>query len=390
MIKKLITISLIVLLQACGDDDNAEPPAELIDFQVEAIVDELWSASPNKGISHHYLYLEPLVFDKQMVTAGREGLVSVIDLQQGDVIARLELNKTLSAGVGGNSDTWFVATREGELIAIDAASRKVKWTRSVPSEILSAPVIAGDAVIVRTIDGHVQSYAAADGNLNWSYSKVLPALTLRGVSKPVITRDHVFIGQENGHLIALSLDKGELAWDVTLSVPSGRSEIQRLVDIDGNAELYGHVLYAVGFQGRMAAIDVNTGQFLWARSFSSETGVSVDEEAVYATDQRGHIWAIDRFNGATLWKQDQLTAREVTRPVIAGDYLLVGDYAGVLHVLSRLDGHFVAREDIGSESDGILLPPVVNADRAIVTLRNGDVYAFTINSLLAESKAATP
>ncbi len=383
-----------LLLQACGSDDNAEPPAELVDFKPEAIIEEQWSASPNDGIAQQYLFLEPLLLDGKMVTAGREGRIAVIDTNNGDIVSELELGLPLSAGVGGNAGLWLVASRDGEVIAIDPATNRVKWKKAAPSEVLAAPVIAGSgasrAVIVRTVDGHALSLDFNDGSLNWSVDKVLPALTLRGMSKPVLTRDAAIIGLENGHLMALSLDQGKALWDITLSTPKGRSEIQRLVDIDGQAELYGRLLYAVGFQGRIAAIDVTTGQFAWARSFSSETGVTVDDDAVYVTDERGHIWALDRFNGATLWKQDALTARRVTRPVIFGDYLLVGDYAGVLHVLSRADGHFVAREEIGDEDNGIFIPPVVRQDKVVVSLRDGDVYAFSIDKIITTADSGSP
>lgn len=387
---RLFPLLLVLLLSACGSDDNAEPPAELTELRPEALLDEQWSVSPNAGIARQYLFLEPLVSGDSLVSAGREGRIAVIDLNTGDIVRERELQIALSAGVGGDDRLWLLASRDGEVIALDAASLQVKWRKAVPSEVLTTPLLAGDSVIVRTVDGHVQSLDAADGSLNWSFDKALPALTLRGVGKPVLTRDAIIVGLENGHLVALRRDDGRPLWEVALSVPRGRSEIQRLVDIDGNAALYGRLLYAVGFQGRIGAIDVRSGQFAWARAFSSDTGVSVGEEAIYVTDERGHIWALDRFNGATLWKQDALTARRVTRPVIYGDSLLVGDYAGVLHVLDRADGRFIAREFIGDEDNGIFMPPLVLEDQIIVSLRNGDVQAFSLKPLTRSADAGKP
>ncbi len=389
-LSKFLPLLLLAMLQACGSDDNAEPPAELVDFKPEARLEEQWSASPTAGIAQQYLFLEPLLLGDKLVIAGRDGRVAVIDTHNGEILRELDLQIELSAGVGGDDKLWLLASRDGEVLAIEADGLAVKWRKAVPSEVLSTPLLAGDSVIVRTVDGHVQSLDAADGSLSWSYDKALPALTLRGVGKPVLTREHVVVGLENGHLVALRRDNGQPLWDAALSVPKGRSEIQRLVDIDGNAELYGRLLYAVGFQGRIAAIDVTSGQFVWARSFSSETGVSVGENAVYVTDERGHIWALDRFNGATLWKQDALTARRVTRPVIFGDTLLVGDYAGVLHAIDLADGHFIARETIGDEDNGIFIPPLVHDEQIIVNLRNGDVHALTLQSLTTPASAGRP
>ncbi len=367
-------------LYACGNDDNAEPPAELTDFEPRANIVEHWSNSATSGIGQQYVYLEPLILDDTIVTAGRDGDVVALDADSGDELRNIEITTSIAAGVGGNADTWLLAGRNGELIALDVSSGKEKWRTSVTSEILATPVLFGDSVYVRTVDGYISNIDLESGDSNWNYSKILPALTLRGNAKPVLTRDWVIIGMENGHLVALDHAKGEAAWDIELSTASGRSEIDRLVDIDGDAAFYGQVLYAVGYQGRLAAIDIVRGQTLWTRPFSSYSGVSVDDNAVYVTDDRGHVWAIDRFNGATLWKQDALTARSVTRPVIFGDYLVVGDYAGVIHLLSPEDGSFIAREFAGSDDNGIFLPPVVHRDRLIVTLRDGELIAYSVNS----------
>jgi outer membrane protein assembly factor BamB len=209
---------------------------------------------------------------------------------------------------------------------------------------------------------------------------------LRGNSPPVIARDKIFVGLADGRLIAISPDNGEVIWDVALTIPTGRSEIQRLVDIDGDMELYGRILYAASFQGRIAAIDVDRGQFLWARDFSTHTGIVLDDKALYSSDENGNIWALDRLNGATIWKQDKLAYRKLTRPTIFGDYLAVGDFEGYVHLLSRDDGHFVARFQLGQYDDlgwelntGIIVAPIVfRKDRLVVVNRGGIVYVIAL------------
>ncbi|MCW8943031.1 MAG: PQQ-binding-like beta-propeller repeat protein, partial [Gammaproteobacteria bacterium] len=243
-----------------------------------------------------------------------------------------------------------------------------------------------DTVIVRTIDGKILSLDINSGKIRWQYQRAIPDLTLRGTSEPVIARGKIFVGLEDGRLIAISPDNGEVIWDVALSVPTGRSEIQRLVDIDGDTELYGRVLYAASFQGRVAAIDVDRGQFLWARDFSTHTGVILDEKVLYSSDDQGHIWALDRLNGATIWKQEKLAHRKLTRPTIIGDYIAVGDFEGYVHLMSRYDGHFVARYQLGQFDDlgwdlgtGIIVPPIVfRDDRLVVVTRGGIVYVLRL------------
>lgn len=390
--KLYILVVFTFILSACGDEDNSEPPAELTSFKASVSMELLWSSFADGGVGQQFLLIEPLLLDDKIVTAGRDGFVSVISKNDGEILNEIDLDSVLSAGVGGNSKIWLFATRDGELVAVDAVTGEVSWKVSVPSEVLSRPVLYEDTVLVRTVDGQVVSLDLATGKTRWSYQQTKPPLTLRGSSPPVLARDRIYVGLANGRLVSLSPDKGEVIWDIAQTVPQGHSEIQRLVDIDGHAELRGHVLYAASYQGRVTAIDVLRGQFLWARPFSSYTGVTVDDKTLYSSDDRSHVWAIDRFNGATLWKQEKLQARNITRPVLIGDYVVVGDFDGYLHVMSRFDGHFVARVSVGDgaednigESDigdnGIIVPPQVDGNNIFVTTRNGMLYAYSINKL---------
>ena len=365
-----------VLVAACGDDDNTEPPAELTPFEQTHYLNLQWSASTDDSIEQQYLLIEPLLLRDRIVTAGRDGTLNVYALEDGKELAEIKLGIPLSGGVGGTEDVWLVGSRNGELIAV-SSSEDILWRTRVPSEILARPVVyGGKVVIVRTADGQVLGLDLKTGKINWNFSEAIPALTLRGSSPPVLSRTHFYTGLENGRMIAMSPIDGEVAWDIAITVPEGRSEIQRLVDIDGRSELYGRVLYAASYHGRIAALDVTRGQILWARAFSSNTGVSVSTEAVYSSDDRSHVWALDRNNGATLWKQDKLQARGLTRPVIFQDFLVVGDLQGYIHVMSRYDGRFVARAEV--DSDGILVPPIVDGDRLLVLSRGGYLASYTI------------
>jgi outer membrane protein assembly factor BamB len=384
-LKIYLIVFLAATLVACGDEDNSEPPAELTSFTPSAKIRSVWSTKLSEGIKQQFLFIQPLLLDDKIITASRNGLISVVDLQDGSVIDEIDLDRTLSGGVGGNKDIWLIAARNGELIAIDGRTHEPLWIEAVPSEVLARPVVYGGSGYVRTVDGQVVSIDLKTGKMNWAYQQTKPALTLRGSSSPIVVRGMIFVGLANGRLVALSPEDGSVIWDIALAVPKGHSEIQRLVDIDGHAELFGHVLYVASFQGRVAAIDVQQGQFLWARDFSTYNGVTVDSKVLYTTDDRSHVWALDRYNGATLWKQEKLQARSVTRPMLIGDYVVVGDYDGYMHVMSREDGRFVARVAVGGHEEenvgenGILVPPIINGDNVLVKARNGLLHAYTIS-----------
>ena len=382
----IVLLVSVLFISACADDDNLDQPTELLPFYSKYYLDVSWHKSSGAGAEEQYVFLHPLILKEIAVTTSRDGELNIIGLKSGDFEEDIQLDSIISAGVGGNEDVWLVATRDAHVIAVDAKSRRERWRTRVPSEVLVRPVIYEDTVIVRTIDGKILSLNIDSGKIRWQYQRAIPDLTLRGTSEPVIARGKIFVGLADGRLIAISPNNGEVIWDVALSVPAGRSEIQRLVDIDGDAELYGRVLYAASFQGRVAAIDVDRGQFLWARDFSTHTGVILDEKVLYSSDENGHIWALDRLNGATIWKQEKLAHRKLTRPTIIGDYLAVGDFEGYVHLLSRYDGHFIARYQLGQFDDlgwelgtGIIVPPIVfGNDRLVVVTRGGIVYVLRL------------
>ena len=378
---------MTLLLSACADEDNLDQPTELVPFNSKHYLEVSWHKSTGAGTGEQYVFLQPLVLKEVAVTISRNGRLSIISLKTGDFAHNMDLDTVISAGVGGNEEVWLLATRDAYVIAIDAKSRVERWRTRVPSEVLAKPVIYQSTAVIRTVDGKILSLDLQSGKIRWQYQRVIPDLTIRGSSEPVIARDRIFAGLDDGRLIAISPENGEIIWDVALAVPAGRSEIQRLVDIDGDAELYGRILYAASFQGRIAAIDVERGQFLWARDFSTYSGVTVDDKVLYSSDENGHIWALDRLNGATLWKQDKLAYRQLTRPTIIGDYLAVGDFEGYVHLLSRYDGHFIARYQLGQYDDigwdqatGIIVPPIAkDKDSLSIITRGGILYVLKLH-----------
>jgi len=384
--RHFVLLVAVLFISACADDTNVDQPTELEPFYSKYFFDITWLNSTGEGAGDQYLFLYPLILKNIAVTTSRDGVLSIINLKTGDFEQEIELDATISAGVGGNEALWLLATRDAYVIAIDAKTRSERWRTRVPTEVLSKPVIYQDTVIIRTIDGKILSLDLDSGKIRWQYQRAIPDLTLRGTSEPVIARDKIFVGLADGRLIAISPDNGEVVWDVALAIPAGRSEIQRLVDIDGDAQIYGRVLYAASFQGRIAAIDVDRGQFLWARDFSTHTGIVLDDKTVFSSDENGNVWALDRLNGATIWKQEKLAYRKLTRPTIIGDYLAVGDFEGYVHLLSRYDGHFVARFQLGQYDNlgwdlatGIIVPPVAfGKDRLVVITRGGILYVLTL------------
>ncbi len=304
--------------------------------------------------------------------------MSAFDAVTGESLWETGLNLPITGGPGGGTGLIVVGTRDALVVALNVADGSVAWKSSVSSEILSAPEVAEGVVIVRSVDGQIYGLNASDGSRLWVYQHSVPVLTLRGAGDPVIVDDKVIMGLANGKLVALSLKDGQLLWERTIAVPRGRTELDRLVDIDAEPVAYEDYLYTVAYNGRMAAVWLEDGDILWNREMSSHAGLGVDEEAVYVTDAEGYVWALDRRTGGSLWRQSKLLRRRVTAPVPYRDYVVVGDFAGYLHWMAKEDGHFAGRIQVVDEE--IVNAPVIANDILYVYGMEGSLKAIRISS----------
>ena len=375
MIRKiLVTLSCLFVL-ACSDSDNSEPPAELVEFDQSIKVKELWSVSTGGGVEQQYLKLFPFISDQKIIVADRNGDVTAINVKNGDKIWTTELDVTLSGGVGGDQNHLVVTSRNGHVIMLDSDG-KLLWKVDASSEVLMPAQLAGGLVVIRSVDGRISALNAKTGAQVWTYKRDVPALSLRGNSTPIITKGYVFCGLDSGRLVTLDLVTGNAVFDIPVATPTGRSELERLIDIDGNAVIVDESLYMASYQGRMVSLNIRRGQLNWSRKISTYSGVEYSSSSLYVSDEYDHIWSFDASNGATMWKQEKLSARKITRPVTMKNTVLVADFEGYLHWLSPFDGHFMGREE--TDGSGVIVPPLVYDNVAYVLTRDGELSAFTI------------
>jgi outer membrane protein assembly factor BamB len=269
-----------------------------------------------------------------------------------------------------------VGSADGWVIVLNASDGSERWRTSLGGETLSPPLIDEDSVIVATIDNRLRALRGFDGSEIWIIEQATPALTMRGSATPAISGNAVIAGFDNGRLLAADLDSGDVIWDSILAPPSGRSDLERLSDIDGQISVVGQDVYAAGYQGRVASIATESGQILWAREISSYVGVSADWNSVYTTSDSGEVIALTRRNGQETWRQSSLLRREPTLPVAFSTTVVVGDLEGYLHFFSVIDGEPVARLRQGSAA--ISGTPVVISDRLYVQSDSGGITAYGV------------
>lgn len=382
MIRVWISLLLVSMLHGCAwiseyfaGDTNLEPPTPLTDIKEEIQVERLWSLDTGSGSGKYLLRLRPAVTESTVFTADYKGRVQAIRIADGKHLWEIKTDLEISAGPGAGDGLVVIGGHNGVVAAYAQKDGAEVWRTDVSSEVLSVPVIANNVVVVRTIDGRVRALNGLNGARMWIYNRKEPVLTLRGNSSPVVDGNAAMVGFDNGKFVALSLDRGQLLWESTIAVPSGRSELERMVDIDGDPVIKDGVAYVASYQGRVAALLLDNGRLLWARDMSSYAGLGVGDY-VYVTDESSEIQALDRNSGASLWRQDKLKWRMARAPVAVEEYVVVADFEGYLHWLSRDDGHFVARLRV--DGAGLVSSPVVVGNTLIAQGASGVLSAYRV------------
>lgn len=329
-----------------------EKPMPLAEIRATVTPRVAWSASVGRAGEFKFF---PRLEAGRVFTAAADGTVTVLDAESGRQAARFDAGRKLSSGAGGQGETIIVGTIKGEVAAYDLAGKSL-WVANVGGEVLAPVVVAGATAVVRTADGRIFALGLADGKRRWVYQRPTPALLLRAETAVLATPTNVVAGYPGGKLIALDLDDGKLTWEVTVSLPRGSTELERVADVSGLPVIDGGRICAGAFQGKVACFDIAGGNTLWTRDLSTATGLALDDKSAYVTDDQDNVHALDRDTGASRWKQDKLLRRRVTAPVVVDGKVVVGDSLGYLHVLSKDDGAFLGRVSVDGGAVNALVP----------------------------------
>lgn len=366
----------LALLAACAGTPKENAPAELTDFVSERDLKHLWSAKVGDGQGKGLYKLRPAVRGDTLYMVSADGVLQARDHIQGTLRWQRRLEETISGGVGLDDDRIFLGTTEGHVIALDNQGEEL-WRTQLSGEILAPPVSNDDIVVAQSYDGQLVALDVDAGDKRWTYSASVPRLTLRGTSTPLIEGQFVFAGLANGRVVALDEKTGELRWEQRVSIPQGSTEIERLSDVDGSLLYDAGVLYAVGYQGRLLAVDVRSGRPLWERDISSYNGPVEGYGNVYVVDANGSLHAFEKNGQGVIWTQTVLARRKLSEPAILSGSLVTGDFEGYLHLLSQIDGHLVARVRV--DDSGIRAPLLVSEDRLYVFSNAGKLAAYSFD-----------
>ncbi len=368
------TILAAIVLGACTTEPPPIPPEELQTLTPKERLDTQWKKS---GFDTGRSQLQPWPMDDALFVAARDGVVQRLDKSSGKRTWSVNVKRILGAGITGDDAQIYFSTEDGEVFSLDAQTGEQLWTQKASSEVLSPAVAGFGAVVVRSADGRVVALEPDTGAVRWSASFTPPALTLNGYSSPVVVEGGVLLGLDDGRVIAMALDTGRVIWESIVSVPSGRSEVERLVDIDGDIQIDDEAIYVANYRGRLVRIEPGQGNVQWSTPMSSTAGVLVGSDHVYVVNEEDAVLEVDKATGRIGWEQKALRGRKLTRPVFVDENtLLVADFEGYTHLIDAVTGELVGRSRVGR--DAIQTTPTQVDDITFIQSTDGAVAAVRL------------
>ncbi|XOZ34345.1 outer membrane protein assembly factor BamB [Halomonadaceae bacterium KBTZ08] len=363
------------LVAGCSSSDTREQPAPEPEASGDVAVQEIWSRRVADGMDGEYLFLSPGVHDGTVYAATENGYLTAYNARNGRRDWWEKLDENLVAGVGVDKDHLYVVSRNGELIALSREGEE-QWRTSLPNESLVPPQSNGRYVVVQTIDGELLAFDQASGARRWQYDSNMPVLSFRGNATPWLDGSRVIAGFDNGRVVALDASSGAVQWQQRLAKPAGRTELERLVDVDASPHVVDDTVYVGAYQGTLSALSLRSGEELWSRELSSLKAPAVFGGQVIAAGADGTLVGFDRGSRSEVWRHRKLAWRQPTAPVALGHYAMVGDFEGYLYAVNTGDGSIDGRVRVDDE--GLRSNPVRFRDRVIVFGNGGWLASYHI------------
>jgi outer membrane protein assembly factor BamB len=399
--KAMAVASALLLMAGCSsmgnmfknDKEKALTPSPLTDIAEPITIKKLWSVSIGEGEGELGIRQKPAVENDLVFAADAANTLVAIEKSTGKIKWSVNPDKTSKSGgwkFWQNSSSPFALTggpsvysglvaiggRNGEVYAFNALDGSMLWKSTVSSSVITAPLVTFDTVVVRVNDGKIIGLDLSTGVKKWQFDRGLPSLNVRGNSAPVLGPGLIFAGYEDGTVIALRQQDGQRVWEQLIAKPDGRTELERMADIDGEMQVGDRELFASSYRKSTMAIGLDNGQPIWAREIGGYAGLALLSDRVVLSDNGGNVWALDRNSGADVWKQGALARRYLTTPVVQGAYIVVGDREGYAHWLDAQTGDIKGRV---KASDGIIGSPVITDDGILLIQSvDGKLSAYSL------------
>tara|TARA_B100001146_G_scaffold211350_1_gene209918 strand:- start:15 stop:1178 length:1164 start_codon:yes stop_codon:yes gene_type:complete len=384
IVKPLLIFVLFFLLEACStlsglkfwenDEDEMEAPAELIEISKSVSLDSEWNKKI--GSDNNFGRLVPAFSNDTIIHISSNGYLVAIDSDSGLVLWTIQTEDLVSGAVTVGFKKIFYGTLDGDLVALDFKDGAEIWRSQVSSEILSPPVTNGSIVAAQTSDGKITGFNIKNGEQKWVHQNTIPKLTLRGTATPILAKGFIFTGFANGKVSMIYPDSGAIRLEIPVTINEGKSELERVVDIDGKSVVSNDLLVSASYQGNITAINLKQGQISWQEKISSVHDLVSVRSRVIAIDEKDSIKGFGLSTGAILWQQDGLKLRGVSSPAALGGNFAIGDSEGYVHILDSKNGSFIGRKKVSKRP---ILEIISKGSSLVVVDDSGRLFFLSVS-----------
>ena len=350
----------------------------------------VWSASVGSGSkSTRRLNAAPVVHAGRVFTMDTLGEVRAFDASNGKLAwsARITLAKqaqgiAFGGGVSAADGRVFATTGFGVIVAYDARQGIELWRQTVPSPLRGAPAVADGRVFALTQDNQLFAFNVETGDVFWDVAGTVEVAGLLGTGAPAVDLNTVVVGFSSGELQALREENGRTVWSDALARTGRSTAMAALSDIDASPVIDRGRVYAIGHGGRMAALELSTGQRVWERNFAGTSTPWVAGEFIFTVTLEGELLCITRSEGKVRWvtelerwKNPKKKSKPIswTGPVLGSEKLLLASSHKQIVTVSPYDGKVIARAKLSAPA---YLPPVLAGGLAYVLTDDGRLTAW--------------
>lgn len=372
--KILFYIIITISISSCSIVINSNNPRSLKPFNEMISIYKIWKIFiKNKGEN-----CIPIVIEDKIYAAGSYGEVVKISSQTGKEIWRINLNKEISSGIGGNNGLVIISTSSGELYAINK-NGKILWKNNeIRKEIKSPAILSNNNILIQTIDGDIYYLQIETGKIKWIYNTKIMPLYLYKIPKMIfINNTTILAGFPSGVISAINSVTGDIYWENIISYPYGYTISERINSIIGISHYkLNQIACAISFQGNINCFNINSGQSIWKYLHYDAKEIVQNDSMVITSNINSIIKAFDLFTGKLLWTNNKLKNRDIGSLLILGNAIAVGDYKGFLHLLSCKDGSLISRAT--TDGSKITSAPIFSKKTLIVQTNKGHLFGFNV------------
>lgn len=377
MIRLFIVLAAVFGLSSCSwFDEKVEQPQQLTPISSNIQIRERWEQQVGKGTGEWYRLVQPAITQDTVYANDVQGNIYAFDRETGKRKWKQALKIEMSSGIGLGASIILLGSLNGDVIALNQSDGSQRWRTNIASEILAPPQTNDQIVVVQTNEGKVFGLDIETGEFVWRYTAKLPLLTIRGTATPQVFGNNLITGFANGKIVAFSAEDGVVFWERRIAYPQGKTEIDRVVDVDGSPLVSGSTVYSTSYNGHITAIAPD-GRLRWTQKVSSHQTPLVIGGRLFVTASNGTIHAYDAKTGLPLWQNPLLLYRRLSAPQNVAGFLVVSDYRGYVHVFDPEIGVIIGRARF--DKDGIRSPMISDGTYLYALGNDGELSSISLH-----------